>query len=81
MSSVDLKVTYETPAKIVVRPGQNVVIEIAGVKLHIEGCDYNPCLDPTPPGPLKPDIMVILRVGEEYVTRRDDGTILRVRAE
>lgn len=77
---LDLKVTYDIPAHIVVRPGQRVDLEFAGIKLHVEGVDHNPCRD-TSAGPLKPDMMVILRAGEEYVTRRDDGTVLKVRAE
>jgi len=82
MTTPDIIHIEFTPASkhVFVRPGQLVTITIGGVHVHVEGVDYDPCRD-TSTSPHKAEHMVILKPGEMYSTKRDDGTLLRVRAE
>lgn len=66
--------------RVAVRPGQCVEITIGGTTVTVEGVDHQPCRDLSA-GPHKADIVVILHAGETYSTIRDDGTVLKVRAE
>jgi hypothetical protein len=74
-----IDVVFSQNKVVVVRPGQTIDFVMEGIHVQVQGMDYPPCRD-SAQGPDKADLYVSLRPGEEYATRRDDGTVLHVRA-
>jgi hypothetical protein len=75
---MSVEVQFKMPEQVVLmRPGQTTLITVGGTTVEVRCIDHDPfrSLEKTEP---KSDLYVLLRKGEQYTTRREDGTTLTV---
>jgi len=79
MEMKPIEVTFSKNKVIIVRPGQIIDFVMDGIHVEVRGIDHDPFRD-VGMQPAKNDLYVMLRSGETYTTRRDDGTVLHIQA-
>ena len=76
-------IQFKVPENVVfVRPGQIALIAVGDTTIEVRGIDHPPfrCEPGVLPSEKLADLHVVLRPGEGYATRREDGTKLTVSA-